>query len=128
MHAKGYTALFREPLADGHIKGCVERWLSDFDKVEQVSSGGGGGALTYAIKGIEEVHFEKSMQFRVVAGNDFTWVYITRGGYVIETTGMPGESEVSLCLDVLLELPNVVEVIDHHNDRRLDELEAEGLM
>ena len=46
---------------------------------------------------------------------------------VIETTGLPHE-KISLCLDILLELPGVTEIVDQHDDRRLDELERDGLM
>jgi hypothetical protein len=31
-------------------------------------------------------------------------------------------------MDVLLELPEMAEIIDQNNDKRLDQLEAKGLM
>ena len=45
----------------------------------------------------------------------------------METTGLLDDA-CTLCLDVLLELPGMAEIIDQKNDKRLDELEAEGLM
>jgi hypothetical protein len=45
----------------------------------------------------------------------------------METTGLPSD-QISVCLDVILGLPGLVEVIDQHDDKRLDQLEAEGMM
>lgn len=67
------------------------------------------------------------LQFRVIQGDDFSWAYLTRGRRVIETTGLPNE-KIPLSLDILLELTGVTEVVDQSDDRRLDELERDGLM
>jgi hypothetical protein len=45
----------------------------------------------------------------------------------METTGFQ-DAEISMCLEVLLELPGVAEVIDERNQRRLDELEKAGII
>ena len=67
------------------------------------------------------------LQFRVIQGDDFCWAYLTRNRRVIETTGLPNE-KIPLCLDILLELSGVTEIVDQSDDRRLDELERDGLM
>ena len=36
--------------------------------------------------------------------------------------------KIALCLDILLELAGITEIVDQHDDRRLDELERDGLM
>lgn len=125
MISKGYVGLFKEPLAEKQIQKCVDSWLARFEKVEQVSPG--GGVLTITLESSAQVVMEEHQQFRVLMGNDFAWVYLTKERYVMETTGLPSDAS-TLCLDVLLELPGVEEIIDQKNDRRLDELEAKGLM
>ena len=52
---------------------------------------------------------------------------LPEGRRVIETSGLPNE-KIPLSLDVLLELTGVTEVVDQSDDRRLDELERDGLM
>ncbi|MFZ5807590.1 MAG: hypothetical protein ACOY3I_10345 [Verrucomicrobiota bacterium] len=126
MISKGYVGLFKEELTEKRIRQCVAVWLDRFDRVEQVC-GGGNGALTMQISSSQDVMMESHQQFRVLMGSDFTWVYLTQNRRVMETTGLPAE-EISLCLDVLLELPGILEIIDHSNDKRLDQLEKEGLM
>lgn len=126
MISKGYVGLFKEPLTEKLICQCVASWLKRFEKIEQVC--GDRGALTLEIKTTDDILMkEKHQQFRVLAGIDFAWIYLTKDRYVLETTGMPSEN-ISLCLDVLLDLPELKEIIDQRDDRRLDQLEAEGLM
>jgi hypothetical protein len=36
--------------------------------------------------------------------------------------------KIALCLDILLEIQGVTEIVDQSDDRRLDELERDGLM
>jgi hypothetical protein len=125
--SKGYVALFKEPISEETLRLCVDSWLARFEKVEQVCPNGGAGAVTMAIASSRDVLMEEHPQFRVLSGEQFTWIYVAMGRHVMETTGMPQE-EISLCVDVLLELPGVIEMIDQRDDRRLDQLEAEGLM
>lgn len=125
--SKGFVGLFDGPLDEDRVRECVDSWLARFEKVEQVCPDRGSGAVTIALESSKDVLMEKNQQFRVLLGDDFAWIYLTKNRYVMETTGLPAP-DISLCMDVLLELPGVVEIIDQHNDKRLDELEAEGLM
>ena len=54
-------------------------------------------------------------------------VYGEEMSRAMETTGFQ-DAEISFCLEVLLELPGVAEVIDEKNQRRLDELEKAGIL
>lgn len=127
MISRGYVAVFAEPHADGSIRKILESWLDRFEKVEQVIPGIQAGNTTTNIQKAEDFIPSDHLQFRVIQGGDFAWAYLTRGRRVIETTGMPHE-KISLCLDILLELAGVTEIVDQHDDRRLDELERDGLM
>ena len=127
MISRGYVAVFTEPHTDHSIRTILESWLARFEKVEQVVPGIQAGNTTTAIQSPQDLIPSDHLQFRVIQGQDFAWAYLTRGRRVIETTGLPQE-KISLCLDILLELPGVSEIVDQHDDRRLDELERDGLM
>ena len=127
MISRGYVAVFTEPHTDDSIRTILESWLARFEKVEQVIPGIQAGNTTTAIQSPQDLIPSDHLQFRVIQGQDFAWAYLTRGRRVIETTGLPQE-KISLCLDILLELPGVSEIVDQHDDRRLDELERDGLM
>ena len=127
MISRGYVAVFTEPHTDDSIRNILESWLARFEKVEQVVPGIQAGNTTTAIQSPRDLIPSDHLQFRVIQGQDFAWAYLTRGRRVIETTGLPQE-KISLCLDILLELPGVSEIVDQHDDRRLDELERDGLM
>lgn len=127
MISRGYVAIFAEPHTDESIRKIVESWLARFEKVEEVVPGIQAGNTTTAILHPQELIPADHLQFRVMQGGDFAWAYLTRGRRVIETTGLPHE-KISLCLDILLELAGVTEIVDQHDDRRLDELERDGLM
>ena len=127
MISRGYVAVFTETHTDTSIRKILESWLARFEKIEQVVPGVRAGNTTTAIQKPEDLIPADHLQFRVIQGGDFAWAYLTRGRLVIETTGMPNE-KISLCLDILLELPGVQEIVDQHDDRRLDELERDGLM
>jgi hypothetical protein len=114
-------------LHEPQIGAFVRSWLENFDKVEQVIPGHDSGNATIAISGHEQIIWSPHLQFRVMAGEDFAWIYISKGKQVVETSGLPyGDNLVPL--NVLVELEDLEEVIDQENDRRLDELEREGLM
>jgi hypothetical protein len=123
----GYVAVFAEPHSDDSIRNILESWLARFEKTEQVIPGVQAGNTTTAIQQPQDLIPADHLQFRVIQGGDFAWAYLTRGRRVIETTGLPQE-KIALCLDILLELPGVTEIVDQHDDRRLDELERDGLM
>jgi hypothetical protein len=127
MISRGYVAVFTEPHTDDSIRNILESWLARFEKVEQVVPGIQAGNTTTAIQSPQDHIPSDHLQFRVIQGQDFAWAYLTRSRRVIETTGLPQE-KISLCLDILLELPGVSEIVDQHDDRRLDELERDGLM
>ena len=127
MISHGYVAVFAEPHTDDSIRMFLESWLARFEKVEQVVPGVQAGNTTTAIRQPQDLIPADHLQFRVIQGGDFAWAYLTRGRRVIETTGLPQE-KIALCLDMLLELPGVTEIVDQHDDRRLDELERDGLM
>ena len=127
MISRGYVAVLAEPHTDDSIRKFIESWLARFERVEQVVPGVQAGNTTTALQNPKDLIPSDHLQFRVILGTDFAWAYLTRGRRVIETTGLPHE-KISLCLDILLELPGVTEIVDQHDDRRLDELERDGLM
>lgn len=127
MISRGYVAVFAQPHSDGSIRNILDSWMSRFERVEQVVPGNQAGNTTVALGTPDELLKSDHLQFRVIQDEDFAWAYLTRGRRVIETTGMPSE-KIALCLDILLELPGVTEIVDQHDDRRLDELERDGLM
>ena len=123
----GFVGLFAEPLGQQRIEELVLLWLERFGSVEQ-TIGNSHQALTRAIHSAADLVWEKDLQFRVLAGEQFTWIYITKDHHVIETSGLVLDNGSSLCRDVLTNVHGCLEIIDEHNDRRLDELEAKGLM
>jgi hypothetical protein len=127
MISKGYVGLFRTGLHEPQIGAFVQSWLRNFDKVEQVIPGHESGNATFVISDHGQIMWAPHLQFRVMHGEDFAWVYISKGRQVVETSGLPyGDNLVPL--NVLVELEDLAEVIDQENERRLDELEREGLM
>jgi len=124
MVQKGFIAVFEEALDRAHISECVASWLERFEKVEQVIPGMEG---TLEVKEPSEIMWEPNQQFRVMNGEQFAWVYLSLDKRAMETTGFQ-DAEISFCLEVLLELPGVAEVIDEKNQRRLDELEKAGII
>src|SRR5262245_33830042 len=127
MISKGYVAIFSEAHTKKNVTAFVKSWLERFQKVEQVTPEGGTHIGTLTIQSPTDLMWSEHLQFRVTNGDEFTWIYLTLNRRAIETTGLPAD-EIALCLDVLMELPHVTEVIDAHNDKRLDQCEAEGLL
>ena len=127
MISRGYVAVFSEPHTDASIRSILESWFDRFSRIEQVIPGAQAGNSTVTLTSPQELLPSDHLQFRVIQGDDFTWAYLTRNRRVIETTGLPNE-KIALCLDILLELTGVTEIIDQSDDRRLDELERDGLM
>ena len=119
MLQKGFIAVFETALDRTQISECVDSWLERFEKVEQVIPRMEG---TLEVKSPAEIMWEPNLQFRVLNGEQFSWVYVSLDKRAMETTGFQ-DAEISLCLEVLLELPGVAEVIDEKNQRRLEELE-----
>jgi hypothetical protein len=127
MISRGYVAVFSEAHTDASIRSILESWLERFPRVEQVIPGAQAGNSTITLASPDELLPSDHLQFRIIQGEDFTWAYLTRSRRVIETTGLPNE-KISLSLDILLELRGVTEIVDQSDDRRLDELERDGLM
>lgn len=127
MISRGYVAVFAEPHSDASIRAILASWLERFSRIEQVIPGSQAGNSTVTLASTQELLPSDHLQFRIIQGDDFSWAYLTRGRRVIETTGLPNET-IALCLDILLELTGVTEIIDQADDRRLDELERDGLM
>lgn len=127
MISRGYVAVLAHPHTDDSIQEILDSWMSRFERVEQVVPGTQAGNTTITLANSGELLKADHLQFRVIQGQDFSWAYLTRGRRVIETTGLPNE-KIALCLDILLELTGVTEIVDQHDDRRLDELERDGLM
>jgi len=124
---QGFVGVFPEPLERRSIEGLIGIWLERYGSVEQ-AAGRGAEALTIPIRASADVAWNGSIEFRVSCGEQFAWVYITPGHRVIETSGLTPQNGDSLCHDVLVDLPGCREIVNDHDDRRLDQLEAEGLM
>lgn len=127
MDSIGFVGVFGAVVDEERLGAVVDFWLERYERVEQVCPGNGVGALTMTISKRGDLLGDEHPQFRVLQGEEFAWVYFTRGGRVVETTGFAG-GELALCLDVLVGLPGLVEIVEGYNEKRLDELEAEGLM
>src|ERR1700753_1981031 len=124
MVQKGFVAVFEKTFNRARVSECVASWLERFEKVEQVTP---GMESTLEVKEPSEIMWEPNLQFRVLNGEQFAWVYVSLDRRGMETTGFQ-DAEISFCLEVLLELPGVAEVIDEKNQRRLDELERAGII
>ena len=124
MMPKGFVAVFEQDIARAQVNECVASWLARFEKVEQVIPNMEG---TLEVKEPSEIMWEANLQFRVMNGEQFAWVYATLDKRAMETTGLQ-DAEISFCLEVLLELRGVAEIIDERNQRRLDELERAGII
>lgn len=124
MIKKGFVAVFEKALDRALISECVASWLERFEKVEQVVPNMEG---TLEVKEPSEIMWEPNLQFRVTKGDQFSWIYVSLDKLAMETTGFQ-DAEISFCLEVLLELPGVAEVVDEKNQRRLNELEKAGII
>jgi hypothetical protein len=124
MEKKGFIAVFGKPFTRERVADCVASWLDRFEKVEQVAP---ANEFTLEIKSANEIIWDANLQFRVSNADLFAWIYVTLDKAAMETTGF-ADAEISFCLQVLLELPDTVEIVDEKNQRRLDELEKTGLI
>ena len=124
MDKKGFVAIFNRPFTQQGVVECIEFWLERFEKVEQIAP---KMEFTLELKKADEILWDPSLQFRISSGEQFAWAYITLEKVAMETTGFQ-DAEISFCLEILLELPGVTEVVDEKNQRRLDELEKSGVI
>jgi hypothetical protein len=124
MEKKGFVAVFGKELNRERVGECVASWLERFEKVEQVAP---ANEFTLEVKETRDILWDGNLQFRVSNADQFAWVYITLDKTSMETTGF-ADAEISFCLEVLLELPNVTEIVDEKNQRRLEQLEKAGII
>ncbi len=124
MEKKGFVAVFGKELDRDRVGECVESWLERFEKVEQVAP---SSEFTLEVKESKDILWDANLQFRVSNGDQFAWIYLTLDKTAMETTGF-ADAEISFCLEVLLELPDVTEIVDEKNQRRLDQLEKAGII
>lgn len=127
MISKGYVGILSHPINQTRMLNILHHWIERFEKIEQLIPGDIQGTSALSIQKEEDLMWHKSMEFRVSQGSEFAWVYITAESKAIETTGLPSD-QISVCLEVLLELPDLVEVIDEHDEKRLCELEKIGVL
>lgn len=119
----GFVAVFQKAFDKAQVEGCIQSWLTRFEKVEQVAP---RDIATLPVETVEDICWEDNLQFRVTEGGEFSWIYLTMKSKVIETTGQPNGAQVSLSLTVLTELPELVTIVPDHDQKRLEELEKEG--
>jgi len=124
MEKKGFVAVFSKELDRKGVEVCVDSWLERFEKIEQVAP---ASEFTLEVKEIKDILWDTNLQFRVSNGDQFAWIYVTLDKTSMETTGF-ADAEISFCLEVLLELPDVTEIVDEKNQRRLEELEKAGII
>lgn len=125
---KGYVALLKDSLTPKILGEIIDIWLLRFDRVEQLKTRDKALAA-FVIRAPEEVVWEKDPQFRVMAGEQFTWVYFTADRRIVESDGLAEPGGPFLSKDVFVEIPEYLEkVVDDTNDRALDQWEKEGLM
>jgi hypothetical protein len=124
MEKKGFVAVFGKELDRARIGVCVDSWLERFEKVEQVAP---ANEFTLEVKETRDILWDTNLQFRVSNADQFAWIYITLDKTAMETTGF-ADAEISFCLEVLLELPDVTEIVDEKNQRRLEQLEKAGII
>jgi hypothetical protein len=124
--SKGYIAVIEEELTRELVRDIADVWMTHFT-LEQVCPGQQAGVMTLALEKPDDIVWEKNLQFRVTSGEAFTWIYLTLGKRVIESSGLP-DSENTLPLEVFADIPAIQEAVSQENDKRLDQLEAEGLI
>lgn len=127
LEHRGFVGLFREQLDRPRIEALVALWLERFGAVEQ-AVGPSYQVSTLRIQSVADIIWEADLTFRVLSGEQFAWVYLTPNTRVIETSGLGVSAGPLLCRDVLEDVPDCAEIIDERNDRRLEELEAQGVM
>ena len=123
----GYVALLKVPLTGELLGAIVENWRTRFDAVEQLRSDG-KTLSAVAVRSPQDVVWEKDPQFRVLAGEQFAWVYFTAARRIIESDGLANPDGPALSLDVFSEIAECECVVSDRDDRTLDRWEKEGLM
>lgn len=127
LQRTGYVALLKTPLTPELLGAIVENWLARFDKVEQLQSSG-KTLSAISIHSPQDVVWEKDPQFRVLAGEQFAWVYCTAERRIIESDGLADPGGQALSLAVFAEIAECECVVSDRDDRTLDQWEQAGLM
>lgn len=123
--AIGFVAVFEKSLDRPLIETIINSWLERFEKVEQVAS---RDVATFSIQTLEDVIWDENLQFRILNDSEFSWAYLTQHSRVIETTGQPQGDQVSLCLTLLTDLPELKIIVPDSDEKRLEALEKQGLI
>jgi len=127
MISKGYVGLFSKSIDRNVMHKIIECWLERFEKLEQLVPGDAQGTSALSIKSTTDMMWHKNMEFRAIQGEEFTWIYVQADSKVMETSGFPSE-QLSLSVDVFVDLPGIIEIIDDEDDKRLNELEKQGIL
>ena len=127
MERAGYVGLFNEPFGHPQVEAIVQSWIDRFGSVEQ-TAGTGAQILTLPVRAVADLVWQKDLQFRILSGHQFAWVYVTMERRVVETSGLAPPGGDALCHDVLVDAPGCREIINERNDERLEQLEKLGLM
>src|SRR3989338_7185032 len=114
---KGYVALLKSPLTQEVLEAIVENWLTRFDAVEQLRPDGGEGVFAFAVRDISDMVWERDLQFRVLAGEQFAWVYLTADRRILESDGLSDPGGAVLSFDVFSELPGCERIVSDSNDK-----------
>ncbi|CAF0689347.1 hypothetical protein [Candidatus Methylacidithermus pantelleriae] len=123
----GFIGVFPENFGQNQVERFVERWLKVFQRVEQVVPGPGSG-YTVELTDASEILWEEHLQFRILAAEASAWVYLSLNRRCIETTAWDTPGSAQLSLDLLVELPGLAEVIPETDQKRIEELEREGVL
>ncbi|MBV9463084.1 MAG: hypothetical protein JO317_02545 [Verrucomicrobiae bacterium] len=126
LERRGFVGLLKAPLDPIRFDQMLEVWLSRFDTVEQLRSGGGTSLATFRISGPDDTLWEKDMQFRVLSGQQFAWVYLTDAARIVESDGLADPAGPSLALDVFLEMELFERVVSDRDETTLEEWEKQG--
>lgn len=127
MISKGYVGLFSKSIDRNVMHKIIECWLERFEKLEQLVPGDAQGTSALSIKSTTDMMWHKNMEFRAIQGEEFTWIYVQADSKVMETSGFPSE-QLSLSVDVFVDLPGIIEIIDDEDEKRLNELEKQGIL
>ena len=128
VEQRGYVALLKHPLTRHDLDKILLDWLMRFDAIEQLTLAGTKTLATVPIRNPDEVFWERDLQFRVLAGEQFAWVYLTAERRVMESEGLAEPNGPILSLDVFAGIPFCERIVSDRDDKTLDEWEAKGWM
>ena len=125
MEKKGFVAIFGQELDRARVSECVDSWLERFEKVEQVAP---ATEFTLEVKETKDILWDANLQFRVSQRRSIR-LDLCHAGHARPWKPLASPTRKSRsALEVLLELPEVTEIVDEKNQRRLEELEKAGVI